>query len=140
MLTRRKFIRSFGITIVALTGAKYFWQVFRYRDKHSVIEDAISLKLPYLDLEQAEIRRFAQDFISEYGDEYQKSFEQIRFQVFPFGRISRATDDFKDHVAQVFIQSSNLWTVPFDDSKKVKYIALYDPYIAGCNNIFAEFI
>ncbi|RMD86963.1 MAG: hypothetical protein D6808_02300 [Candidatus Dadabacteria bacterium] len=137
-MKRRSFIRY---TVAGICGALFLgvgWKIFIHRDKKRLVADLVRRRLGYLEIDDGDLEKFAGEFVERYGLVFEKEIEIASGAILPFGRIRRERDAFAYKVSLIFLQSSNLWKRPFEDMAKVRYLSLYDPYVAGCQNVFAE--
>ncbi|MDZ4784881.1 MAG: hypothetical protein SGJ02_02280 [bacterium] len=136
-ITRRNILRGFVFVGSVILAGKYFYKVVKWKDKERMIADILHLRLHYLKIDSVSIAAFAKDFVEKFGSKQAKSFTTSRYGFLPFGNDYESSQEFYDFIAQTFLQSSNIWQKPFDDSKEVRFIKIYDPFASPCGNVFS---
>jgi len=141
--TRRQFLKvavpAVGAAALATSGLAaifdwhgvrtYFHWYFRgvrnyasaYRYLYLAPTERIIQHFDYLKLDEAGVRRFVSDYEKAYGKLGVKATENNRAI---FGR---------------YLLSSDFWQHGGDETRVVRYVALYDPYITPCWNPCARF-
>lgn len=132
-LTRRRLLLA-GATIgLALAGAaawrvrsfpglvreRVAAKVAAYRYPHLGYRQAIISQFPYLDIDPAGLDRFVQDYARVFG--------------------AKTWTTALDQLFEVFLMSSDFFPNGADETRTVRYVALYAPGETICYNPLAEF-
>jgi hypothetical protein len=128
LLSRRQFVKlgAVGGAVIALGtwGIAHWLQGRREhvldhlawtREAHLSLEDRIARQFHYLRLDRAGIRAFAQDYERH------------------FGRVSRFRRPYDDPFHR-YLLSTDFFVNGADESKLVRYVLFYDPYVSPCWN------
>lgn len=142
-INRRSFILSALVSgILLYTGG---WWIFKARkgDISDIIVAIVRKKLNYLQLDEAGLNKFAED----YGQRIDTRLNQRLSWMAMFSPLyvhtnlldsTNAVDVFGEEVAKFFLLSSDFFWNGSDVTREVKYLKYYDPYTRPCANPFAK--
>jgi hypothetical protein len=135
--------RVFLVSAAAAFGVVIGWRLSSSRQQ-AAIAKVLYKRLDYLKLDEAGVRRFADDLSSH------KVISSLRLRILdaagelytgttpsPGGRIDRALRHGEDRIVTQYLISSDFFTHGADKSRTVNYFGYYDPLVA-CNNPFAR--
>ncbi len=114
--TRRHFLKG-ALATLALGGGLASWIWWRRRDTALGL---IKQQLSYLRLDRQGVRGFLDDYRAAYGSS------------------SVATTDVS-RLALHFLMSSDFFEHDGDQTRTVRFVRLYDPYVNPCHNPLARF-
>jgi hypothetical protein len=145
MWGRRGFIQL-GLGVVALAGAGSLagWYL-----SEAEIASAVRRRLPFLRFDEAGLHVFAKDqmnaLLAKRPTWYRWKYHvRLLFQKPTAGASWGRTSDkrnrrerMEDNLATVFLLSSDFFTSGADETRTIRYVALYDP-VRPCGNPFAR--
>ena len=119
-LTRRVFVTSL-LGAAALTAGAGAWHWDSLRREWIVRK--LTAHFDYLDIDLAEVRRFVD------------TFEQYRY---PIRRnpLKLLLGPLPDEIYMNYLSSTDFFINDADESRPVRFVALYDPYVSPCYNPF----
>ena len=119
-LTRRVFVTSL-LGAAALTAGAGAWHWDSLRREWIVRK--LTAHFDYLDIDPAEVRRFVD------------TFEQYRY---PIRRnpLKLLLGPLPDEIYMNYLSSTDFFIHDADESRPVRFVALYDPYVSPCYNPF----
>jgi len=145
MWSRRRFVKL-GLGAVALAGAG---TVAGWYLSEAEIVSAVRRRLPFLRLDEAGLHTFAKDqmnaLLAKRPTWYRWKYHvRLLFQkptaAASWGRTSdqrTRRERMEDNLATLFLLSSDFFTNGAEETRVVKYVALYDP-MRPCGNPFAR--
>jgi len=144
MIQRRQLLIGMGAAIVACAGLFGIGEV----TAKSEIAAAVRERLGFLQLDEGGLNQFAHDQVSALLAK-RPSWERIKFHIdglfakpaavrfgYSVDRRSRR-ERLQDHFATLYLLSSDFFQHGADESRVVRYVALFDP-IRACDNPFAR--
>ena len=140
--SRRKFLAlGAGFGMMALYGA-YKW---RWGDPTDVVVAILKRRVGYLRVEPNTFHTFAKDYL-EHKKEYKGELAKLSVVSLPLQFLSpynwlrsgHALWRLEDNVVSLFLLSTDFFQNNADESRAVKYLSFYDPYIVVCRNPFAR--
>lgn len=109
-----------------------------------MISIIISKKLDYLQVDEADIKKFAQDLQENQLNLFltkQLSWKGMFSPLYTYTPLLDSTEVievFGDEVAKLFLLSTDFfWRNP-NEAQHVKYVGFYSPYLRPCTNPFAK--
>jgi hypothetical protein len=145
VISRRRLIVG-GLGAVGAMGLGV-WGVGRLGFQMEVVS-ILRRRLGFLKLEEGGVRAFAKDQTRATFDKKIPTWNRLRYHFVAsnassFKRFSRSTDmrsrmgTFEDTLVSTYLLSSDFFWNGSDESRKVNYVAYYDP-IRPCHNPFAR--
>ena len=145
MISRRRLIVG-GLGAVGAVGLGV-WGVGRLGFQMEVAS-ILRRRLGFLKLDEGGVRAFAKDQTRATFDKKIPTWNRLRYHFVAanassFKRFSRSTDmrsrmgAFEDTLVSTYLLSSDFFWSGSDESRKVNYVAYYDP-LRPCNNPFAR--
>ena len=119
-LTRRVFLTSLlGAAALTIGAGAWRWDFIR----REWIARKLTAHFDYLDLDPAGVRRFVD------------TFEQYRY---PIRRnpLKLLLAPLPDEIYMNYLSSTDFFINDADESRPVRFVALYDPYVSPCYNPF----
>lgn len=146
-ISRRTFLRGSVAAIAAATFGTYL--VWRRNSPEAFVKQAVKRNLTDYDTDEAELNRFAADFLKQEHSLMQQSSVQLAVrmrQVF-FSDLARKfaprqqrfeIEWLERKIMTRFVQSTDLlYSAP--DSRRITYVRYWDPYSLGCGNPMARY-
>lgn len=129
-MKRRKFI-----TITTLTGLIAGITSFRFisRSFDDAAADLIRDEVPYLKLDEDGVRKFVSDF-SKHKDRRYK----FTIRGYSFLGISSKRSGKVNQLVTAYLLSSDFFANGMDESRTIRYVGLYDPYLRPCAHPFSH--
>lgn len=93
---------------------------------------ALEKNLGYLQMREEDRERFARDFAAEAPMAEGRLTERERWS-------GARIEALEERICATFLMSSDFFKNGADESRPVRYLALYEPSKAGCTNPFARF-
>ena len=149
-MKRRNFI--LGSAAIAGLGASAYlgnWWTSKVQkhDASDIIQAVIKKKLPYLKISEKDIVTFSIELSNYMPKDASKKAAWIgiaeplysRLDLFSWSDITkRDITRFEEYVVEKFLMSTDFFQNHADESRRVNYISLYDPYLRPCTNPFAQ--
>lgn len=124
-VSRRTFLRGIiAVLAVVAAGIPTYGYVSR-RYHHSLIVTALREKLDYVQLDEAGLANFANDYLERYGTARMAG-------------LARRDEIDVHYVATLFLMSSDFFWFDADMSRTVNYLTLHNPYRGCGTNPFAR--
>ena len=121
-----------GLTL-GLAGGALAWKAFRRREpRGSAIARVLEDSLGYLQIVEEDRERFARDFARGAPMAEGRLAERNRWS-------GARLEALEERICTSFLMSSDFFRNGADESRPVRYLALYDPPKVGCTNPFARF-
>ena len=119
----------------------------RKGDAADIIISIIRKKLNYMRIDKSELKEFADDFQNTLSAKQRMiggwaGMLRPLYSIVDIYKVTPYSDKFKgfeEYAITTFLLSSDFFKNGADLSRKVKYIALYNPYEMGCENPFANY-
>jgi hypothetical protein len=134
-VTRRHFLATALAGALGLMG----WYTYEH-DFETLITQVLRTRLYFLDLEEADMGKFADDFRSDTGTYGLRG--RLLALAYPISHHANFLDvadageeQFEDRVVSRFLLSTDFFTNGADESRAVRYVAYY----TACGNPFARF-
>jgi len=104
----------------------------RREPRGSVIAQVLERNLGYLQSREEDRERFARDFALEAPMAEAHLTERVRWS-------GARIEALEERICATFLMSSDFFRNGADESRPVRYLALYQPPRVGCTNPFARF-
>lgn len=129
-MKRRAFLTIAGIggAIAAVASGRFFTMTFE-----RAVEDLIRSELPFLNLDQAGLTSFA----NEYSKFQNQKFKSI-VKGYSLLGISASQSGKIHTIVSTYLLSSDFFINNMDEKRVVRYIALFDPYRRPCTHPFSH--
>lgn len=129
-MKRRKFIiiTSLAGLVTGLTSFKFLATSF---DKAAA--DLIRDELHYLKLDEEGLQKFVADFAKRKDSRYRVTIRGYSF----FGINSKQSGKINQLIS-TYLLSSDFFSNGMDESRTIKYVGLYDPYLRPCSHPFSH--
>lgn len=130
-MKRRKFLMIAGIggAVAAITGFKFIATSFE--------DAAIALikdELDFLKLDHEGVVKFVKEFSKNKDKHY-----RLTMRGYSFIGIDSTRSGKVGQMLTAYLLSTDFFMNNMDESKKVKYVGLYDPYMRPCTHPFSHF-
>jgi hypothetical protein len=129
-MKRRKFLTIAGIggALAALASFKFITDPFE-----SVAKKIIRSELDYLTLDEPGIDRFVADYTKLKDRNY-----KLMMKGYSLFGVNSSRSGKVHQLVSAYLLSSDFFQNKMDQSKPVKYIGLYDPYLRPCAHPFSH--
>lgn len=124
--------RAFFVLAAGVAAASLAAFLLRGRPAGSAIARVVRKRLGYLRTSEEDRERFARDFHLESPMAERRLADPERWS-------GARIEALEERVCESFLMSSDFFTSGADESKPVRYVALYQPRRQGCTNPFARF-
>lgn len=129
-MKRRKFltIAGLGALITALASGKFLATSFE-----DVTEQIIKSELEFLKLDDAGLKAFVRDYSAVKDRKYKlivKSYGLLGIGPEQSGKIHQ--------IVSTYMLSTDFFANKMNESRVIRYIALYDPYLRPCSHPFTS--
>jgi hypothetical protein len=125
--------RSF-LTITALGGIAAAIPSFKFVSTsfETATINLIKGELPFLKLEDEGIRAFVTDFSKSKSDPY-----KLTIRAYSFFGIDSSRSGKVNQLVSSYLLSTDFFANKMDESRMIKYVGLYDPYLRPCAHPFS---
>lgn len=129
-MKRRKFLTIAGVggVVAALASFKFITHPFE-----SVAKNIIRSELDYLKLDEEGLDKFVADYTKHKDRNYKLTMKGYSL----FG-INSAKSGKVHQLVAAYLLSSDFFQNKMDETRTVKYISLYDPYLRPCAHPFSH--
>lgn len=128
-MDRRKFIRYGLIGGGSILSGWVVWRLSK--DREQIVVEVLQEALDYLQIDPAEMRRFAHDVLQ------QAQWSWGKLQAYNWLRLIRKDPrNTAAFLSQAFLLSSDFFLKGANEQQPVQYLGLYDPYRTPCRNPF----
>lgn len=128
-MKRRKFLTIAGIggVIAALASVKFLSTTFE-----SSVAGLIRDELAFLSLDEQGLKKFAEDYARTASRKF-----KIIVKGYDFLGIGASQSGKIHHIVSTYLLSSDFFINKMDETRVIKYIALFDPYLRPCAHPFS---
>ena len=129
-MKRRTFVTvaTIGTGLIALGSAKFFMTPFE-----DTAEGLITRELNFLQLDEAGVKRFVKDYSSLKNRFYKiivKGYSLLGMTSTQSGKIHQLVSN--------YLLSTDFFSNHMDETRVIKYVGLYDPYVRPCAHPFTQ--
>lgn len=118
---------------LGLAGGSLVWRALRRREpRASAIAKVLEVNLGYLQVREEDRERFARDFAAVAKMAEARLANRDRWS-------GARLEALEERICSSFLMSSDFFKNGADESRPVRYLALYEPPTVGCTNPFARF-
>lgn len=129
-MKRRKFLFAAGASalVTALAAGKFLTTSFE-----DSAQTLIKRELGFLDLDDAGVKAFVADFAKA-----KDRFYKLTVKGYSFLRIDSHQSGKVHQLVSSYLLSTDFFTNHMDESRVVRYVGLYDPYLRPCVHPFTD--
>lgn len=129
-MDRRRFLTIAGIggVLAALTSFKFLFTSFEDSAVHM-----IKRELSFLKLDEDGVRKFATDYAADKDRKY-----KLTMKGYAFFRIDADQSGKVHNMVSNYLLSTDFFQHHMDESRLIKYVGLYDPYMRPCAHPFSH--
>jgi hypothetical protein len=129
-MKRRKFI-----ALSTLAGLAAGITSFRFITKsfEEAAADLIRKEVPYLKLDEEGLQKFVSDFSKRKDTRY-----RFTMRGYSFLGIDSSQSGKVNQLVTAYLLSSDFFSKGMDETRTIKYVGLYDPYLRPCAHPFSH--
>jgi hypothetical protein len=130
MMKRRKFLTIAGIGVVAAGAVSFKFITTPFENSAA---DFIKKELSFLKLDEEGLRKFTADFAKDKDRVFKltiKGYSLIGIDSQKSGKLH--------NMVSTYLLSTDFFSNGMDESRIVKYVGLYDPYLRPCAQPFSH--
>jgi hypothetical protein len=128
-MKRRKFLVVTGLAGLAAAITSFRFVATSY-DEAAV--DLIKRELSFLSLDDEGVRKFVAEFTKDKNRSY-----RMTIRGYSFLHIGSKQSGKVNQLVSAFLLSSDFFSNRMDESRVIKYVGLYDPYVRPCSHPFS---
>ncbi len=141
-MSRRSFL-SLGVLVIGLLAISWVWLAFRRNQASDLVVAILRRRVGYLKTPPGCFQEFAESYLVDKA-KYRELLDQLAVlafpltyvTIYPFLSMNHGLRRLENTVVSQFLLSTDFFQNGADESRELKYIAYYDPYVAACRHPF----